>query len=162
MLYLFNTTICPNEGTFNCKKVSLEEAKSQVIDNWKFQRITSTGNFPTHEIEFTSAIGHQGSADAFNALFPGLGCEVNRIPATMVPGDVALCLKMRGRIQEGQILDLAAMEETGYDLFILSCLESGVYEVNGNDISKSNQPTFQAINSLANYLGSGYLNSDVV
>lgn len=102
MLYLFNTTIMPNEGVFSCKMIQHHEALMLLRDV----------NF-----HITSALGHQGSVDAFNALFPGLNCEMNRIQATMNKGDKAICLKVRGRLPEGSILTLDQLNEVGYDLF---------------------------------------------
>lgn len=101
MLYLLNTTIMPNEGVYVNRKVSLTEVEAILETN------------PT----FTSALGHQGSADAFNSLFPRLNCEVNRIPATMQPGDEAIALKVLGRLPEGQILSLTELEAIGFEFF---------------------------------------------
>lgn len=101
MLYLFNTTIMPNEGVFSCKKITTSEATELLLQG----------------DSAVSALGHQGSVDAFNALFKGLNCEMNRIQATMQKGDKAICLKVRGRLPEGSILTLEQLNEIGYDLF---------------------------------------------
>lgn len=106
MLFLFNTTIMPNEGTFENKKVSRDKAW-EVIQNRPY----------------TSALGHQGSADAFNALFPHLECAVNRIQATMQPGDEAIALKVIDRIAEGKILTLEALNETGFEFYHIKMIE---------------------------------------
>ena len=105
MLYLFSTTIMPNEGTFKNQKVSLEKAGEilQSGDNYHYQGV--------------SALGHQGAADAFNACFPSLNCEVNRVPAIMHPRDEAIALKVLGRLPEGQILTKEELEKVGYDFF---------------------------------------------
>lgn len=110
MLYLFNTTIMPNEGIYSCKPASQEKV-SNLLERFD---------------AFTSAIGHQGSADAFNALFPDLGVQVNRIPAVMVENDYAICLKMKGRINEGEILTHERMLEVGFDFFIMKRLPDAV------------------------------------
>lgn len=102
MLYLFNTTIMPNEGVYVNKKVSLDKA----LEIFKC--------YP----KFTSAIGHQGSADAFNSLgFEGV--EVNRIQATMKTGDQAIALKVTGRLPEGSILSLEELQKIGFEFFLI-------------------------------------------
>lgn len=118
MLFLFNTTIMPNEGVYVNRKISLDEAK-EIIG--KFGPIRSFGEgIPTTETsQVTSAIGHQGSADAFNAL--GLNTwgkvEVNRVHAQMKHGDEAICLKVVGRIEEGQILNLESLNKIGFEFY---------------------------------------------
>ena len=102
MLYLFNTTIMPNEGVYVNRKVSLDKALEI---------------FKSHP-EFTSAIGHQGSADAFTSLgFEGV--VVNRIQATMSTGDQAIALKVTGRLPEGSILSLEELQRIGFEFFMI-------------------------------------------
>lgn len=98
----------PNEGVYVNHKITAEEV-GQII--WPDQ------NNPVGLIAFTSALGHQGSADAFNAIFPVLHCEVNRIPAVMQPGDEAIALKVLERLPEGQILTLAELEAIGFEFY---------------------------------------------
>jgi len=119
MLFLLNTTIMPNEGVYVNRKISIEEA-SKVLD--ANSQVVSTGNFPAIGYNFVSAIGHQGSADAFNSLFPGLDCKINRISATMQPGDEAIALKVFGRLQEGQILDMGQLNEIGFEFYYIQRL----------------------------------------
>lgn len=105
MLYLFNTTIVPNEGTFKNTKVSTEEA----IEIFK------------KKSTFTSALGHQGSADAFNTVFqPEEPIQVNRIQAQLDLYDSALCLKVIGRLAEGQILTLEALNQVGFEFYLIT------------------------------------------
>lgn len=101
-----NTTIMPNEGIYSCKKISVELAKDLV-------------NF-RDKSNLTSAIGHQGTADAFNALgFWNGEVTVNRIQATFKHGDVAICLKVVGRLAEGQILTRDELERVGYEFYLV-------------------------------------------
>ena len=104
MLYLFNTTIMPNEGVFINEKIDLGTAK-KVCSMFE---------------EHTSALGHQGAVDAFNALgfFDGQ-VSLNRVPATMKRGDVAIALKVIGRLPEGKVLTLQELEEIGYEFFLI-------------------------------------------
>ena len=51
---------------------------------------------------------------------------MNRIPAVMVENDYAICLKMKGRIAEGEILTHERMLEVGFDFFIMKRLPDTV------------------------------------
>ena len=62
-----------------------------------------------------SAIGHEATAAALTAIL-GRDVPVCRRYAQQAPGQRALCLKIRGRLPEGAILDGAAMEAIGYEL----------------------------------------------
>ncbi len=105
MKFLFNTTIMPNEGVYENVKMPAKQAK-QVLASWT-----------DAELEIRSALGHQGSADAFNAFFPPIKAKVNRIPATMEVGDQAMALKVLGRLPEGEVLDLEALNQVGYEFY---------------------------------------------
>ena len=104
MLYLFNTTIMPNEGVFINEKIDKGAAKN-VCSMFE---------------EHTSALGHQGAVDAFNALgfFDGQ-VSLNRVPATMKRGDVAIALKVIGRLPEGKVLTLQELEEIGFEFYFI-------------------------------------------
>ncbi len=114
MLYLFNTTIMPNEGVYVNRKVSLEQVKD-IFFNFSNGKSLAEGC----PIEFTSAIGHQGAVDAFNTVFPMLMGEVklNRIPSLMNIGDQAVALKIKGRMPEGAILTLEELQSIGFEFF---------------------------------------------
>jgi len=101
--YLFNTTIAvPSTlpATFEMGAISAERAAEILREG------------------FTSAIGHQGSADVVNAVI-GVPVDVNRIQASMEVGDQAVCLKLRGRIPEGAILDKEECDRIGYDFVLM-------------------------------------------
>lgn len=106
MIYLFNTTIMPNEGVYVCRQIARMDAEAILTKN-------------NHQ--FISALGHQGSVDAFNALFEGLDCELNRIQAKMSHGDEAICLKVLGRLPEGAILDFDTLQEIGFEFYHVTC-----------------------------------------
>lgn len=103
MLYLFNVPIMATEGTYQMSKVSLEEALEVAKQN-------ST---------YTSAIGHEGVAEVFNTLGFYGDVKVNRINAEMASGDIAISLKLRGRLPEGEIISKEKMEEIGFDFFLI-------------------------------------------
>lgn len=103
MNYAFNTTIAvPSNlpAEFAMSAISAEEATS----------ILQAG--------FTSAIGHEGSAEVFTAV-TGVNVPVNRIQAAMELGDKAVCLKLRGRIPEGSILTKEECDKIGYDFVLM-------------------------------------------
>ena len=115
MLYLFNMTIMPNEGVFINRKISQKEAEAILVQ---------------YKHNFVSAIGHQGSADVFNAIFQydlqtgefGPKVVVNRISATMQAGDEAIALKVSGRLTEGTILTMDELEKVGYEFYHILAL----------------------------------------
>ncbi|RTL04356.1 DUF1874 domain-containing protein [Candidatus Dependentiae bacterium] len=122
MLYLFNTTIMPNEGVFINERISREKAYhifwTQGHYNTAPQGLGATPD--DLEPSFVSAIGHQGSADVLNLIFnPKQKIEVNRIPAQMKRGDAAIALKVLGRLPEGQVLSLRELEEIGYEFYYI-------------------------------------------
>lgn len=127
MLYLFNTTIMPNEGVFVNRKVTKEQVDVLLSRNT---------DDPTGMVNYISALGHQGSADAFNAIFPTLRCEINRIPATMKHGDEAIALKLNGRLPEGVILTRELMEEIGYEFYHVTNI-GAAFNSNGDIINSA-------------------------
>ena len=94
----------PNEGIYINQKIDLITAK----------KVCSMLE------EHTSALGHQGAVDAFNALgfFDGQ-LRLNRVPATMKRGDVAIALKVIGRLPEGKVLTLQELEEIGFEFYLI-------------------------------------------
>lgn len=100
MIYLFNITLATGPGVWSVREIAPEYAK---------EVISEVG-------EFTSAIGHEATAVALSEIL-GVDVKVNRIPATLVPGDGAICLKLNGRLPEGEILSLKALQEIGFTLY---------------------------------------------
>lgn len=103
--FILNTTIAvPSEfpATFEMKEVSIEEATNILNE------------------EFTSAIGHVGSAEAIEAV-TGINPQVNRIQiqASLKTGDRALCFKLNGRLSEGAIIDAEACAEIGFSFILM-------------------------------------------
>lgn len=106
MLYLFNTNIVPGEAIVRVTEITAEKARAIV--GLTFER----GAAPV------SAIGHEASAMALSAIL-GVDVAVNRANVQPEPFDKAISLKLNGRLEEGVILDSAAMEKMGYTLFLL-------------------------------------------
>lgn len=101
--FIFNTTIAvPSSfpATFAMREVSADEA-TQILQG-----------------DYTSAIGHEGSAESIAAV-TGINPGVNRIQAALNPGDRALCFKLNGRLPEGAVIDAAACAEIGFSFILM-------------------------------------------
>lgn len=106
MLFVFNTTICTTIGlTYHTRIVTPEWARRFIRDR-----------------EVISAIGHESTAQIASIVL-GRDVPVNRIAASMQAGDEAICIKLRGRPQEGVILSAEEVEAIGYDLVLMSAVD---------------------------------------
>jgi hypothetical protein len=103
MIYLLNSSIIPNEGDYRLVKSDLQEAIEFLIED---------------KYEFVSAIGHKVTADILSTMLRAK-VDVNRIEVKMEPWDVAIIFKLRRRIEEGRILDVAEIDEIGYDFYLM-------------------------------------------
>lgn len=106
-LYIFNTTIIVNDGTYKMSTVSLDEAKEILASN----------------PNFISAIGHDSTAQIISSV---LGTEVpmNRVNASFEEvGDKALCFKLNSRPKEGAILSFEDLVEIGFSWKLLERVE---------------------------------------
>lgn len=111
----------PNEGVYINRKITVDTAIEIIQKN---------------NGQFTSAIGHQGSADAFNALVsldPNYGVLVNRIAAAMAAGDEAIALKVLGRLNEGEILSIEKLNEVGFEFYHITNI-GGSFNADGSVI----------------------------
>ena len=106
-LVLLNTTIATTNGTFRITDLSLENARELAQAN--------IGNFE-------NGIGHKATADTLGKL---LGIEINadRVAVVQEKGQLAIVLKLNGRVQEGQILSQEEMEKMGYSLKLMEKLD---------------------------------------
>lgn len=98
---ILNTTILTQDGEFQLKTITIEEAKAFISDK-----------------QIKSYVGHDSTAKALSLL---LDREVtlSRELYTQQKGETALCFKLRGRIETGQDLDWETIEKMGYDLKLL-------------------------------------------
>lgn len=104
-IYLFNTSIATTAGLdYSLEATTARHARDLLA---------------YHGGPIVSAIGHQATADALSQIL-GREVRVNRIAAEMEPGDVAVVLKLRGRLPEGQILTRDELEAIGFDLLLLT------------------------------------------
>lgn len=121
MIYLFNTNIIPCEAV----------VRVQEIADWEAAKIAANG--------FTSAIGHESTAQAFGEII-GQDVPVNRIQATPQDGDIAISLKLNGRLPEGQILDREQLEKIGYTLYQISFFDPEKYGIQDKSAIASDIP----------------------
>ncbi|MGL5709987.1 MAG: STIV orfB116 family protein [Cetobacterium sp.] len=105
-ILIFNTTILTSPGNWNNKELTLEEAKKIVLAN---------------QDVIVSGIGHESTSKLLTTLF-GVEIPVNRIPLKQTQDDIAICFKLKGRIPEGQVLDLKQIKELGYEFFRIKAL----------------------------------------
>ena len=99
---LLNTTILTTDGNYDCKTVSLEEAKKICNDG-----------------EMLSAIGHESTAQIMTELLK-IEIKVNRILFSQEVGQIAVVFKLKGRPPEGKILSIEEIEKIGYEFKVLT------------------------------------------
>lgn len=86
--------------------------RMQVIDTETAKRLIQLHGY-------TSAIGHEGTADVLSELL-GVEVSMNRIKSTQRPGQLAVCLQLRDRQPEGVILTADVVKRIGYDLRLIA------------------------------------------
>ena len=101
MLYLLNTVIVPNDGTFRRTTISKETAKNIVNSKVYF-----------------SAVGHQGAADNMSKDF-GVIVPLNRCEISFQVGDQAVCLFLTRRQAEGAVLTAQDSSAVGYEYVLV-------------------------------------------
>lgn len=102
-LAILNTAIATAPGDYEIRALPLCEARALVIA----------------APSILSAVGHQATAQVLTELLRR-EIPVNRIQFAQASGQSALVLKLRGRIPEGVVLDVASMEQIGYDLWLMT------------------------------------------
>ena len=99
-LYILNTPILTEYGSFNFRKSSLPEVKE----------LLSQG--------FTSAIGHEATAALMSHLTK-VQIPVNRVAIKMQLGDKAIVFRMLTRLPEGKVLTQEELSQVPYEFGIL-------------------------------------------
>jgi len=123
MLYILNSSTLPlepgREYLIKAKQLSIEEAK-KILQNEPF----------------TSAVGHQSTAEALTNIF-GVEIKFNRIQIQLKPGDKLISIILKKRLEEGKILKtVEELQEVGYDIWYFEIYENeiSVKKINENTV----------------------------
>ena len=102
MMYLLNSPVLTGYGTYKFNgPITTQQAKTLLAT-----------------IPFTSAIGHQATADLLSALLDQpIACQ--RIQITMQPGDSALVFRLLKRMPEGVVISKQQLNQLEFELGIL-------------------------------------------
>lgn len=100
MTYILNTPILTEFGSYEFRKIGVEEAA----------RCLTSGHI--------SAVGHQGTADVLSAIL-GIVIPVNRIAVKMAAGDKAIVFRVLTRLEEGKILTAEELRAVPFELGLL-------------------------------------------
>jgi hypothetical protein len=101
MKYVLNVPVLTEYGTYKFEKVNIDIAKQFLAD------------------DFTSAVGHQGTADVLSKILE-INIPFNRVAITMKPNDKALVFRLKTRLAEGTVLTADELSGLDYDLAILT------------------------------------------
>lgn len=99
-VYVLNTPVLPNPGTYRLERITIEQAKELLSEG------------------FTSAIGHEATAEVLSALLD-IPIPMNRIQISMEPGDKALVFRLLTRLPEGKVLSKEELLALPWELNLL-------------------------------------------
>ena len=103
-VFVMNTPILTDWGTYKFEKISLQEVKNLL------------------QGAFMSAIGHEGTATIMTKL-TGIEIPANRIAVKMQTGDKAVVFRLLSRLPEGKILSEDELKELPYEWGLLEKLK---------------------------------------
>lgn len=101
MVYLTNSAILTNTGSFDFDIISLEKAKEFINNN-----------------KFVSAIGHQSTANLLTKLLNSK-IEYNRVSIDLKKGDTCLVFRLKDRLVEGKIYTEEQINDIGFEFGLL-------------------------------------------
>jgi hypothetical protein len=99
-LYVLNTPVLTDWGEYKFNKISLEGAKELLKG------------------EFTSAVGHQATAEFMSCLLE-IKIPTNRLQVKMETEDKALVFRVLTRLPEGKVLSTDEIKLIPYELGLL-------------------------------------------
>lgn len=118
MLYILNTTILTTPGlSYDSEVITAERAQRYVQNSWAVPRYPS--DVDPAVVPYVSGVGHESTA-AIASTILGVPVPMSRTAIAMRSGDIAICIKLRGRPPEGTILSREQVEAIGYDLVLLT------------------------------------------
>ena len=100
MIYLMNTPILTDYGVYDFSKIDVRDVKSFL------------------EMGFTSAVGHQGTADLLSKLL-GIPVHGNRVAIKMEESDMAIVFRLKNRLPEGTVLSEEELSKLDYEFGLL-------------------------------------------
>lgn len=122
--YLMNTTIVPCPGLWKVTLVDADRRRAlqKVVDEDLYEPAVA-GEERKLRGGVISAIGHADTTSLINRLLqdlPGMAggfeaVSTNRMVVEPVVGDRFVCIKLRGRIPEGVLLNEEQIEAIGYE-----------------------------------------------
>ena len=105
MFYILNTPILTAYGTYHFAHISVSLAQELMIQE-----------------KFTSAVGHQGTAEIISRLV-NINVSMNRITIKMQPGDSAIVFRLLERLPEGKVLLVEELKSLPYEFGLLERVE---------------------------------------
>lgn len=105
MIYLVNSPILTTDGSYKLQTISLDDARKMVTAG-----------------QYTSAIGHQSTADIMSTLL-GVKIAVDRIRISQMVGDQVLVFALKGRPDIGADLTVDQLTDMGYTFKLLTRIE---------------------------------------
>lgn len=104
MIYTLNTPILTEYGFYRFRQIGVDEARDVLRGG------------------FTSAIGHQGTAEVLSAVL-GISVPMNRVAIKMAKGDKAVVFRVLTRLEEGKVLTAEELKTIPYELGLLERVE---------------------------------------
>ena len=74
-----------------------------------------------HSQTFTSAIGHQGTADIVTSLL-NVAVPMNRVSIKLQKGDTLVVFQLLTRVEEGRVLSKEELEKLPFKFFLVEVL----------------------------------------
>ncbi len=131
--YLMNTTIVPCAGLWEVSRVQGErlQALERLVEEDLYLPAMA-GEMRRLREEVVSAIGHADTTNLINRELGRLECLAagfepvitNRMVVQPVAGDRFVCIKLRGRIPEGVLLNEEQIEKIGYEWMRMELLST--------------------------------------
>lgn len=103
-VYILSASVIPNYGTFRFNKITVEEARKILEENYS-----------------VSAIRHEGTAKIMSSILQR-EIPTNRIAINMDVNDKAIVFRLLERLPEGKILNEEELKQVKYEIALLERL----------------------------------------